>query len=547
MSSIVVEGKWQLASSSLASLQTQKTANIIACNSVMSACEAGSYWQRSLEFLSGASVTRLRADVVSFNLVINSCGKSDAWQMALLVLHVMSSYCEPDLMSVDSVLTACLKCSVQPAPQMLREFAHLRPPLSLLWSLAASCVSDPEIIERACIDAADHSKWTGAADAALFVYSVAFLGAQSRRLHQAVQRAMEEMSSLSLDTLLMCCLGAVDCPKAAALAAAAVPHLQDVLAAVGCTARLHSYDFPKSGSKLLGVVFSCRLTGCLPARLYSMVHLLLLEVGRDLDGPLNGWPPPSQRSFRFGSWLPKESEPQVLQDLDDRAAIFKPSGWEVYGGHSRLQLVTFIQSRFGNRRIFEDAQHHFGFLHRLDVPSSGLIVCSKTFEAFYDLQLQLHAGHLCRDYQALSHGWLPPRPEFAPRIFWHGDGPSVSGGRGRPSCTLLLFCRHCLHSLGPLSLLSLRLRTGRKHQIRSHLAHVGSPVVGDEVYQAAPTHCADSTFCQVNWLHRCRLSFQDLSGRRQEVHCRLPSDLDVLLSQVRNVRAWTCAGGTRAD
>ena len=114
----------------------------------------------------------------------------------------------------------------------------------------------------------------------------------------------------------------------------------------------------------------------------------------------------------------KPSKPHLtLVDLPDRSVLFKPPGWEVYGGHVESQLSDFVKASFGNAPIFYDVQHNFGFLHRLDVPSSGLILVAKTYEAFYDMQVQLHAGEMHRDYTVLCHGRLPARWCRSPQGF----------------------------------------------------------------------------------------------------------------------------------
>ena len=55
-----------------------------------------------------------------------------------------------------------------------------------------------------------------------------------------------------------------------------------------------------------------------------------------------------------------------------------------------------------------DPDHDFGFLHRIDVTSSGLVLVAKTYKAYYDLKLKLNVGNLSRDYVVLSHGWMSP-------------------------------------------------------------------------------------------------------------------------------------------
>merc|ERR1712176_297505 len=102
-------------------------------------------------------------------------------------------------------------------------------------------------------------------------------------------------------------------------------------------------------------------------------------------------------------------DPHVELDLVDRHVIHKPPGWEVdtadVGAARRLsQYLLSISSC----PIARDATHGFGFLHRLDTPSSGLILTAKTYEAYYDLKLQLSIGDLVRDYVVLCHGVMPP-------------------------------------------------------------------------------------------------------------------------------------------
>ena len=54
--------------------------------------------------------------------------------------------------------------------------------------------------------------------------------------------------------------------------------------------------------------------------------------------------------------------------------VFKPEGWEVYDGHSAKQMIDFLRATVGDLPIFRDASRDLGFLHRLDVPSSGLVL-----------------------------------------------------------------------------------------------------------------------------------------------------------------------------
>eukprot|EP00438_Fugacium_kawagutii_P020940 Skav211831 [mRNA] locus=scaffold305:638288:639061:- [translate_table: standard] len=93
---------------------------------------------------------------------------------------------------------------------------------------------------------------------------------------------------------------------------------------------------------------------------------------------------------------------QVVLGLSDRAVLYKPPGWE---------------EAFPGKAILQDTVHNCGFLHRLDVPNSGLLLVATSYGAYYDLQLQLAAGQLGRDYLVL----VPPPPPGAREPSWRSQ------------------------------------------------------------------------------------------------------------------------------
>ncbi|OLQ15054.1 hypothetical protein AK812_SmicGene765 [Symbiodinium microadriaticum] len=247
------------------------------------------------------------------------------------------------------------------------------------------------------------------------------------------------------------------------------------------------------------------------------------------------------------SWSPspsfQDSKPVLVMRDSDRAVLLKPAGWEVYGQHTKRQLSSFAADVLGSRPIFEDPGHYHGFLHRLDVPSSGLILVAASYEAYYDLQVQLHSGQVQRDYTVLHHGRLPVSVnQVDSRLHWHGDGPTLAGGRGKPSRTLVVLQWYAESEVGSVSQSHLQICTGRKHQIRSHLAHIGHPVVRDGAYASFFTSCGDAAICARHWLHRHRLGFRDRTARLREIReafatlsQALPFDLRESLGRLRHV------------
>ena len=95
--------------------------------------------------------------------------------------------------------------------------------------------------------------------------------------------------------------------------------------------------------------------------------------------------------------------PAVVLNLVDRAVLYKPPGWEVHDGHLPRQLSSYALEIF-KAAILKDEECNRGFLHRLDVPNSGILLWAKSRHAYSDLQLQLASGRLARTYAVLAHG-----------------------------------------------------------------------------------------------------------------------------------------------
>ncbi|OLP87380.1 Pentatricopeptide repeat-containing protein, chloroplastic [Symbiodinium microadriaticum] len=220
----------------------------------------------------------------------------------------------------------------------------------------------------------------------------------------------------------------------------------------------------------------------------------------------------------------------------DPVVLEKPAGWEVYGGHGQLQLRDKLIRSAGNYPIFHDATRDLGFIHRLDVPSSGLILAAKTYRTHSYLQLQLHTGVLLREYFVVSHGWLPPARRAISAAL-DDDAETTRAGVGKAALTKLKVQVQCHLEGEAFTAVAVQLGTGRKHQIRSHLAHVGHPVVRDGRYSSSASFCGDGRLCNSNFLHRQRLAFFDSSGKWHDAKAPLPSLLATALESLRERRA----------
>lgn len=227
-------------------------------------------------------------------------------------------------------------------------------------------------------------------------------------------------------------------------------------------------------------------------------------------------------------------EPRLMMNMPDRTVVLKPPGWEVCDQHTDYCLLLWLRSmeaRFSEIR--RDRGSSCGFIHRLDIPSSGLIIASKSYDAYMHMQLQLAAGSILRDYVMICHGWIAPSlHKIGAGVYWRVDTQTEVGGQGKASATHLTAIMYVFKNADALGLGTVRIKTGRRHQIRSHLSHVGHPVVRDGMYTALLTFERDLHMCPRNCLHRFRLEFEDERGIICDTREQLPRDLVVALESL---------------
>lgn len=240
--------------------------------------------------------------------------------------------------------------------------------------------------------------------------------------------------------------------------------------------------------ELSGLRLDQALARLYPAHSRSRLQAWLKEGRIRLDGSS----PEPRRKVWGGEWLevdaplapeqtaaaPEDIPLRVVFEDASLLVIDKPAGLVVHPGSGNWS-GTLLNALLHYAPALA-ALPRAGIVHRLDKDTTGLLVVAKTLAAQTDLVRQLQARTVKRHYHALVHGAVAGTGVVEAPIGRHPQQRTrmavVPGGR--PALT-----RYTLReSLARTSLIECRLETGRTHQIRVHMAHVGHALVGDPVY-----------------------------------------------------------------
>ena len=221
-----------------------------------------------------------------------------------------------------------------------------------------------------------------------------------------------------------------------------------------------------------------------------------------------------------------ESQPEpipleILFEDNDLIVINKPAGLVVHpgAGHRQHTLVNALLSHCTTLSGIGGKERP-GIVHRLDKETSGCLVVAKNDEAHRELSRQFAERVVEKTYLALVAGKLRKRAgvieEKIGRHPVHRQRMSVSSSRGRAAKT-----EYCVVRPGnQASLVECRLHSGRTHQVRVHLHHLGHPVLGDKVYA---TRTAKDFPRQM--LHAWKLGFRHPgTGDWKSLEASLPDD-----------------------
>jgi 23S rRNA pseudouridine955/2504/2580 synthase len=221
----------------------------------------------------------------------------------------------------------------------------------------------------------------------------------------------------------------------------------------------------------------------------------------------------------------------ILYEDDCLIAVDKPAGLAVHGGSGvAFGLIEQMRSARPTAKFLE-------LVHRLDRDTSGVILLAKKRSALVALHAALREGRVDKRYQILVKGhWRDAKRAVTLPLtkFLTGDGErrvrvETDGGQAAKT---VFYGRKVWADIDPaMSLLEAELFTGRTHQIRVHLTHLGFALAGDEKYgDFAWNKVLAKQGLKRMFLHARRLAFtHPLEEREVEIESALPADLSRFL------------------
>jgi len=243
-------------------------------------------------------------------------------------------------------------------------------------------------------------------------------------------------------------------------------------------------------------------------------------------------------------------EPAIVAETGDYLVINKPAGLAVHGGGNLKEatLADWLLAKYPKIKKVGDDPARPGLVHRLDKDVSGLMVIAKTQSSFLALKAQFKDREVNKEYVALVHGRvaaddgvidfpivrsqagykMAAAPAGTEKLLTRRspqgrDQGNIAGWfKARPAHTEFSVLQRFIN----YTLLRVKIKTGRTHQIRVHFFAYGYPLAGDDLYRTKKTKARNQKLNLGRvFLVADRLSFRDRKGAEQSFALDLPAVL----------------------
>lgn len=245
-------------------------------------------------------------------------------------------------------------------------------------------------------------------------------------------------------------------------------------------------------------------------------------------------------------------QPAILLEDDWIIAVDKPGGMpsaSLKAGEVNT-VASWLLERHPELAALPKGDIEAGLVNRLDNETSGIVLAARTPDSYEDLRRQFSSGEVGKEYLALVIGSPPDDGEVNAPIAHHPrkkrrmvvceSEAKTKEWKGRSASTSYRTIERYRDESGDrtqdYALLSVRISTGVRHQIRVHLAHAGFPIAGDDLYRNPKRRAEDNLELGRQFLHATKLTIgHPKSGDTITIESPLPEDLQEALNQLKHV------------
>ncbi|PID51832.1 MAG: hypothetical protein CR972_05140 [Candidatus Moraniibacteriota bacterium] len=233
---------------------------------------------------------------------------------------------------------------------------------------------------------------------------------------------------------------------------------------------------------------------------------------------------------------------EIVENTPDFIVINKPRGLQVHPSHREREktVVNALLAKFPEIKSVGDDEERPGIVHRIDKDTTGLLIVAKNQQTFDTLKTLFSEKNIQKTYHAIVCGHLQEKSGIidAPiaRATSYTKQKIAFGkykGDARSAQTTYCVQEEYMIDDVALSLVEVKPQTGRTHQIRVHMAHIGHPLLGDQRYYTKnerkivlniPKEYAIETF----FLHAKEISFY-INGKKQHFNIKYPDRFHALV------------------
>ncbi len=234
-------------------------------------------------------------------------------------------------------------------------------------------------------------------------------------------------------------------------------------------------------------------------------------------------------------------KPQIIAEEDDYLIINKPAGLLTHNTEKEdYSMAEFLIKKYPEIKKVGEDKTRPGIVHRLDKEASGLLVVARNQKMFEYLKKQFQERTVDKEYVVLVHDQISADTGIIDFPLERGKNnermaslPKIVHGHenedGKKSLTEFWVEKRFVN----FSLITVKIHTGRMHQIRAHFLAYDHPVVGDNLYfQKKQKRKWDDELGRL-FLHSFKLEFTDLQGERKHYEVGLPNELEEFLKKLK--------------